>query len=114
MTYFQIHVGHRPFFSQSRYLRNAAQPLCDSSEAKEVSYLKELYRQNDIEAVIKAFESQPSLHTNLLAFSEYIKALVKVGKLAESEFLKTLLRGDYFARIAHVLLTLFACDCALL
>ncbi|KAK2391913.1 ATP-dependent zinc metalloprotease FTSH 4, mitochondrial [Trifolium repens] len=86
-------IWDRPFFSQSRYLRNAAQPLCDSSEAKEVSYLKELYRQNDIEAVIKAFESQPSLHTNLLAFSEYVKALVKVGKLAESEFLKTLLRG---------------------
>ncbi|GAU31317.1 hypothetical protein TSUD_315260 [Trifolium subterraneum] len=84
--------GDRLFFSQSRYLQNLAQPLCDSSEAKDASYLKELYCQSDPEAVIRAFESQPSLHTNRL-FSEYVKALVKVGRLAESEFLKTLLRG---------------------
>jgi len=73
--------------------------LCDSSEAEEASYLKELYDHNDPKAVILAFERQPSLHTNSLAFSEYVKALVKVGRLAESEFLKTLLRGEYLAKL---------------
>ena len=73
--------------------------MCDSSEAEEASYLKELYDHNDPKAVILAFERQPSLHTNSLAFSEYVKALVKVGRLAESEFLKTLLRGEYLAKL---------------
>ena len=73
--------------------------LRDSSEAAEVSYLKELYLRNDPEAVIRAFESHPSLHTNSSALSEYVKALVKVDKLDESELLETLQRVDYLAGI---------------
>jgi len=87
-----------------------ARRLRDSSEAEEVSYLKELYGQNDPEAVIRAFESQPSLHTNSAALSEYVRALVKVDKLDESELLETLQRGDYLARTACFLLTVFAFD----
>ncbi|RHN70462.1 hypothetical protein MtrunA17_Chr3g0135771 [Medicago truncatula] len=98
-TYFQIYAGNnRLFFSQYRYKGNLARPQCDSSEAaEEASY--------DPQAVIRAFESQPSLHTDSFTFSEYVKALVKVDRLDESEFLKTFLRGDYLARIAHFLLT---------
>jgi len=114
----QIYVGNRLFFSQERfqssYLGKLARRLRDSSEAEEVSYLKELYGQNDPEAVIRVFESQPSLHTNSAALSEYVKALVKVDKLDETELLQTLRRGDYFARTACFLLTVFACDHAFL
>ena len=113
-TYSQIYVGNRLFFSQSRYLGNLARPLRDSSEAEKATSLKELYDEIDPEAVIRAYESSPSLHKNSLAFSEYVKALIKVGRLSESEFLNTLLRGNYLARIASFLLTVFACDCALL
>ncbi|XP_039690230.1 ATP-dependent zinc metalloprotease FTSH 4, mitochondrial isoform X2 [Medicago truncatula] len=84
---------NRLFISQSRYLGNLVRPLCGSSEAEKSTSPKELYDENDPEAVIRAFESNPSLHTNYLAFSEYVKALVKVGRLSESEFLKTLLRA---------------------
>ncbi|XP_039685017.1 ATP-dependent zinc metalloprotease FTSH 4, mitochondrial [Medicago truncatula] len=90
--------NNRLFFSQYRYKGNLAIPQCDSSEAaEEASY--------DPQAVIRAFESQPSLHTDSFAFFEYVKALVNVDRLDESEFLKTFLRGDYLARIAHFLLT---------
>ncbi|KEH19850.1 FTSH protease [Medicago truncatula] len=88
-------TGHRLFFSQGRsqssYL--VSQRLRDSSEAAAVSYLKELYLRNDPEAVIREFESHPSLHTNSSALSQYVKALVKVDKLDESELLETLQRG---------------------
>ena len=63
--------------------------------------------------MIRAFESQPSLHTNSAALSEYVKALVKVDRLDESELLQTLRRGDNFARTARFLLTVFAFDHAL-
>jgi len=63
--------------------------------------------------VIRAFESQPSLHTNSAALSEYVKALVKVDRLDESELLQTLRRGDYFARTARFLLIVFVFDHAL-
>ncbi|GAU31319.1 hypothetical protein TSUD_315290 [Trifolium subterraneum] len=93
---FEGSIRNRLFFSQERsqssYLGNLARRLRDSSEAEEASYLKELYRRNDPEAVIRAFESQPSLHTNSTALSEYVKALVKVDRLDESELLKTLRR----------------------
>lgn len=92
-TYSQIYVGRRHFFSQERsqfrFLGNLARPPSGSSDVEEVSH-----DQSDPEVVIRAFESQPSLHTNYLAFSKYVEALVKVGRLAESEFLKNLLRGD--------------------
>jgi ATP-dependent metalloprotease len=67
------------------------------SEAKEASHLKKLSHQDGPEAVISAFESQPSLHTNSVALSEYVKALVQVDGLDESELLKSLRRGDYLA-----------------
>lgn len=103
--YSQIYVGNRLFFSQFRYLGNLARPQRDSSEAEEASSLKELNDENDPEAVIRAFESKPSLHTNSLAFYEYVKALVKVGRLDESEFLNTLLRGDYLAWLELLILS---------
>jgi hypothetical protein len=100
-------VGNSLFFSQQRfessYLGNLTRP---QPEAKEASKHKEL--SNDPKAVIREFESQPSLHTNSLAFSEYIKALAKVDGVGESESLKTLQRGDYLIRIAHFLLILQA------
>lgn len=57
------------------------------------AYLRELHHQNDPEAVIRIFESQPALHYNPSALSEYVKALVAVDRLDESELLKTLQRG---------------------
>ncbi|KAK6129494.1 hypothetical protein DH2020_036727 [Rehmannia glutinosa] len=61
--------------------------------SNDAAYLKELYHRNDPEAVIRLFESQPSLHSNPSALAEYVKALVKVDRLDESELLKTLHRG---------------------
>ncbi|AES73407.2 putative ATPase, AAA-type, core, peptidase, FtsH [Medicago truncatula] len=94
---FQGFKRHRLFFSQGRsqssYLENLSQRPRDSSEAAAVSYLKELYLRNDPEAVIREFESHPSLHTNSSALSQYVKALVKVDMLDESELLETLQRG---------------------
>ncbi|CAJ1972888.1 unnamed protein product [Sphenostylis stenocarpa] len=78
---------------QSSYLGSIARRARDADEAAEVAYLKELFHQNDPEAVIRVFESQPSLHNSPSALSEYVKALVKVDRLDESELLKTLRRG---------------------
>ncbi|KAF1865253.1 hypothetical protein Lal_00004627 [Lupinus albus] len=75
---------------QSSYVGNLARRVRDADEASEIAHLKELYRRNDPEAVIRAFESQPSLHSNHSALSEYVKALVKVDRLDESQLLKTL------------------------
>ncbi|KAL5074596.1 hypothetical protein RYX36_013580 [Vicia faba] len=84
--------GSRLFFSreraQFRFLGNLSGPSSDSSNAKEGSD-----DQNDPEVVIRAFESDPSLHTNHLAFTVYVEALVKVDRLGESEFLKNLIRA---------------------
>lgn len=84
---------------QSSYVSNFARRVRDADEAIEVSHLKELYHRNDPEAVIRVFESQPSLHTNPSALSEYVKALVKVDRLDEGELLKTLRRGVSLARL---------------
>lgn len=81
---------------QSSYVGNLARRVRDADEASEVANLKELYHRNDPEAVIRLFESQPSLHSNPSALSEYVKALVKVDRLDESELLKTLQRGGYW------------------
>ncbi|XP_019437019.1 PREDICTED: ATP-dependent zinc metalloprotease FTSH 4, mitochondrial-like isoform X2 [Lupinus angustifolius] len=78
---------------QSSYISNLARRVRDADEASEVAHLKELYYRNDPEAVIKLFESQSSLHSNPSALSEYVKALVKVDRLDESELLKTLQKG---------------------
>lgn len=76
---------------QSSYVRSLARRGRDVDEANEVAHLKEL--RNDPEEVIRLFESQPSLHSNSSALSEYVKSLVRVGRLDESELLKTLQRG---------------------
>ncbi|XP_027333819.1 ATP-dependent zinc metalloprotease FTSH 4, mitochondrial-like isoform X2 [Abrus precatorius] len=78
---------------QSGYIGNLARQVRDADEASEVAFLKELHLQNDPEAVIRIFESQRSLQTNPSALSEYVKALVKVDRLDESELLKTLKKG---------------------
>lgn len=80
---------------QSSYVGNLARRVRDADEASEVAHLKELFRRNDPEAVIRLFETQPSLHHNATALSEYVKALVKVDRLDESELLKTLQRGGF-------------------
>ncbi|CAI0448438.1 unnamed protein product, partial [Linum tenue] len=80
---------------QSSYVGNLARRVRDADEASEVAHLKELYHRNDPEAVIKIFESQSSLHHNPSALAEYVKALVRVDRLDESELLKTLQRGTW-------------------
>ncbi|XP_047174737.1 ATP-dependent zinc metalloprotease FTSH 4, mitochondrial-like [Vigna umbellata] len=113
-SYFSVNkFGHRPGFRllgaqerfQSSYLGSVARRARDADEAAEVAYLKELNHQNDPEAVIRVFESQPSLRNSSSALSEYVKALVKVDRLDvkalvkddrldESELLKTSRRGN--------------------
>ncbi|KAK0571060.1 hypothetical protein LWI29_010434 [Acer saccharum] len=101
-TYFPINkfegAGVNSFFGaqrrlQSNYVGSLARRVRDADEASEVAHLRELYRRNDPEAVIRLFESQPSLHHNQSALSEYVKALVRVDRLDDSELLKTLQRG---------------------
>lgn len=89
---------------QSSYVGNLARRVRDVEEVNEVAHLKELYRRNDPDAVIRSFESQPSLHSNPAALAEYVKALVKVERLDGSELLKTLQRGGF-------LYSFFVCPC---
>ncbi|WJX41689.1 hypothetical protein P8452_29007 [Trifolium repens] len=90
---FQDCTRNRLFFSQQRFKSSNLGNLY-LSEAKEASHLKKLSHQDGPEAVISAFESQPSLHTNSVALSEYVKALVQVDGLDESELLKSLRRDS--------------------
>ncbi|XP_010262088.1 PREDICTED: ATP-dependent zinc metalloprotease FTSH 5, mitochondrial [Nelumbo nucifera] len=78
---------------QSSYVGNLARRVRDSDGGNDATLLKELYRRNDPEGVIRLFESQPSLHSHPSALAEYVKALVKVDRLGESELLRTLQRG---------------------
>ncbi|KAL0407694.1 UNVERIFIED_CONTAM: ATP-dependent zinc metalloprotease FTSH 4, mitochondrial [Sesamum radiatum] len=78
---------------RSSYFGSLARRSRDNDGSGGAAYLKELYHRNDPEAVIRLFESQPSLHSNPSALAEYVKALVKVDRLDESELLKTLHRG---------------------
>ncbi|KAJ6743429.1 ATP-DEPENDENT ZINC METALLOPROTEASE FTSH 4 MITOCHONDRIAL-LIKE [Salix viminalis] len=100
-TYFPINkfgdsVGNRILNAerrfQSSYVGSLARRMRDTDDGSEVLQLKELLR-HDPEAVIRLFESQPSLHGNPSALSEYVKALVRVDRLDDSELLKTLQRG---------------------
>lgn len=79
---------------RSSYVGSLARRVRDTEEATDAAYLRELYHKNDPEAVIRLFEGQPSLHSNPAALSEYVKALVKVDRLDESELLRTLQRGE--------------------
>ncbi|KAI4376990.1 hypothetical protein MLD38_014689 [Melastoma candidum] len=76
-------------------------------EVELITQLKELYRRNDPEAVIRLFENQPSLHRNASAVPEYVEALVEVDRLEQSELLKTLQRslGQIFGLVIHLLST---------
>ncbi|GMJ15756.1 FTSH protease 4 [Hibiscus trionum] len=78
---------------RSSYAFNLARRARDADEAGEAASFRELYHRNDPEEVIRLFESQPSLHSNPSALSEYVKALIKVDRLDESELLKTLQKG---------------------
>ncbi|MBA0816949.1 hypothetical protein Gohar_001556, partial [Gossypium harknessii] len=78
---------------RSSYAVNLGRRLRDADEASEAASLREIHHGNDPKAVIRLFESQPSLHSNPSALSEYVTALVKVDGLDESELLKTLQRG---------------------
>jgi ATP-dependent metalloprotease len=78
--------------NQSSYIGSLARRMRDLDAPSETSLLKEIYR-SDPERVIQIFESQPSLHSNPSALSEYVKALVKVDRLDENILLKTLNRG---------------------
>ncbi|TVT99029.1 hypothetical protein EJB05_55659 [Eragrostis curvula] len=77
---------------RSSYVGSFARRIRDFDSPSEASLLKEIYR-SEPERVIQIFESQPSLHSNTSALSEYIKALVSVDRLDESPLLKTLQRG---------------------
>lgn len=79
--------------NQSSYVNNLARRAREVDEASEVAHLKELSRRSDPEAVIRLFESQPSLYSNPEALLEYVKALVAVDRLDGSELFKTLQRG---------------------
>ena len=79
---------------QSSYVGSLVRRVREANEAGDVSHLKELSRRHDYEAVIRMFETQPSLHANPTALSEYVKALVKVERLDGSELLKSLQRGE--------------------
>ncbi|KAK4485909.1 hypothetical protein RD792_008560, partial [Penstemon davidsonii] len=81
---------------RSSYFSSVARGARNTSDA---TYLKELNLRNDPEAVIRLFENQPSLHSNSSALSEYVKALIKVGRLEESEMLKTLQRGAAYSHL---------------
>lgn len=78
---------------QSSYVGSLSRRVRDKDGSNDAAYLKELYR-SDPEAVIRLFESQPSIHSNPSALAEYVKALIKVDRLDESELLKTLQRGE--------------------
>lgn len=77
--------------SQSSYVGSFARRARDADGTSDSFLLKEL--RGNPERVIKIFESQPSLHSNPEALSEYVKALVKVDKLDGSQLLSTLQKG---------------------
>ncbi|KAK9699753.1 hypothetical protein RND81_08G194000 [Saponaria officinalis] len=78
---------------QSSYVGSLGRRVRDIEGASDGAYVRDLYRRNDPEAVIRAFENQPALHNSPAAVAEYVKALVKLDKLDESELFRTLQRG---------------------
>ncbi|KAL0756841.1 hypothetical protein Bca101_094509 [Brassica carinata] len=78
---------------QSSYAGSFARRVRDRGEFNEAAQLRDLFRRNDPEAVIRIFESSPTMHSNPSALTEYIKALVKVDRLDNSELVRTLQRG---------------------
>jgi hypothetical protein len=90
-------IRHLQERNQSSYIGSLARRVRDLESPSGTSLLKEIYR-SDPERVIQIFESQPSLHSNPAALSEYVKALVRVDRLDESALLKTLQRGTKVLR----------------
>jgi len=90
--------SHRRYQSSYSGSLSRGGRYADTSEA---AYFRDFSRRNDPEAVIRAFESQPSLHTNPAAVAEYVKALVKVDRLDGSELLRTLQRGPFWINFLH-------------
>ncbi|GFZ17219.1 FTSH protease 4 [Actinidia rufa] len=86
---------------QSSYVGSLARRVRDTDGSNDAVYLRELYHRNDPEAVIRLFESQPSLHSNPSALAEYVRALVKVDRLDDSELLKTLQRGNATSQVGE-------------
>ncbi|KAK9714678.1 hypothetical protein RND81_06G111500 [Saponaria officinalis] len=78
---------------QSSYDGSLGRRVREAEGASDGAYVRDLYRRSDPEAVIRAFENQPALHNSPAAVAEYVKALVKLDKLDESELLRTLQRG---------------------
>ncbi|KAK4401222.1 ATP-dependent zinc metalloprotease FTSH 4, mitochondrial [Sesamum angolense] len=68
---------------RSSYFGSLARRVRDNFGSGGTAYLKELNHRNDPEAVIRLFESQPSLHSDESAIAEYVRALVKVDRLDE-------------------------------
>lgn len=89
MVGIRLHVQQR---FQSSYVGRFARRVRDFEGASEATLLKELYR-SDSEEVVRLFENHPSLHQNPAALTEYIKALISLDRLDDSELLKTLQRG---------------------
>ncbi|KAI3505786.1 hypothetical protein L1887_28035 [Cichorium endivia] len=90
---YKVPSGERRF--QSSYVGSFAGRMRgrDVDGSSNAAYLRELNHRNDPEAVIRVFESQPFLQSSPPALKEYVKALVKVDRLDESELLKSLQRG---------------------
>lgn len=92
---YKVPIGERRF--QSSYVGSFAGRMrgrdVNVDGSSNAAYLRELNHRNDPEAVIRVFESQPYLQSSPPALKEYVKALVKVDRLDESELLKTLQRG---------------------
>ncbi|GFP90125.1 ATP-dependent zinc metalloprotease ftsh 5 mitochondrial [Phtheirospermum japonicum] len=90
-------------YRTSPYARGGAHKLLSTTRTSTLgrsSYYSILSRgaretegSHDPETIIRLFESQPSLHSNPSAVTEYVKALVKVDKLDKSELLNTLHRA---------------------
>ncbi|KAK4358460.1 hypothetical protein RND71_020689 [Anisodus tanguticus] len=94
----EVHgVGNTKQRFQSSYVGSLARRVREREETSNAAY-----HRNDPEAVIRLFESQPSLHSNPAAVSEYVKALVKAVRLDESELLRTLQRGISGSARSHM------------
>ncbi|KAJ0555944.1 hypothetical protein HanIR_Chr07g0308041 [Helianthus annuus] len=65
---------------QSSYVGSLGRRLRerDADRASDASSFRELYHRNDPEAVIRLFESQPSMHSNPAALKEYVKLWSKL------------------------------------
>ncbi|XP_057524232.1 ATP-dependent zinc metalloprotease FTSH 4, mitochondrial isoform X1 [Amaranthus tricolor] len=84
----------RLYLTLQRLLDIGESRLAGSHKRFQSSYVGSFSRRtSDPESIIRAFESQPALHNNQAAIAEYVKALVKVDRLDESELLRTLQRG---------------------